>query len=155
MNEVELILQRGWPLTAEVVTAALAGTVMGFEREWRGSPVGMKTSALVCIGSTLYMQVGRALNEGGGDPTRMASQIVTGIGFLGAGAILHGKDGISGLTSAATVWFIGAVGVVIGSGFPLSGLLLTVLVMTIVLLLRTVEWYIFFKRSQKGTDSST
>lgn len=155
MSEVELILQRGGPLTVEVLTAALAGTVMGLEREWRGSPVGMKTSALVCIGSTLYMQVGRSLNEGGGDPTRMASQIVTGIGFLGAGAILHGKDGISGLTSAATVWFIGAVGVVIGSGFPLSGLLLTVLVMSIVLLLRTVEWYIFFKRSQKGTDSST
>jgi putative Mg2+ transporter-C (MgtC) family protein len=146
MDELTILTTQGPALVVEVLTAALAGSIMGFEREVRGSPVGMKTGALVCIGSTLYMQVGRALLAAGssGDPSRMASQIVTGIGFLGAGAILRGQGGITGLTSAATVWFIGAIGVVIGSGYPLSGLLLTLLVLAIVLVLRQVEGRIFF-----------
>ena len=121
----------------ELVGAAICGAVLGYERESRGSPAGMKTCTLVCIGATLYIQVSHALLAAtpGGDATRMASQIVSGIGFLGAGAILRGPIGVSGLTSAATIWFIGAVGVIVGCGRPISAFGLTLVV---VVLLRLI-----------------
>jgi putative Mg2+ transporter-C (MgtC) family protein len=126
----------------ELGAAALSGLVLGIERHRRRSQVGMKTCALICVGATAYMAIGHLILEvspAGGDPTRMASQIVTGIGFLGAGAILRGAGGVVGLTSAATIWFIGAVGVLIGCGYPLPGLALTVGVVGLIVGIRTLE----------------
>lgn len=139
----------------ELLAAAFAGGVLGYERELSRSPAGIKTCALVCVGATMYMQVGHVLtaNGGGGDPTRMASQIVTGIGFLGAGTILRDGRSVSGLTSAATVWFTGAVGVVIGCGLPVTGILAGLGVALTMRLLAAVEGRLFPHR--RGPSEAT
>jgi putative Mg2+ transporter-C (MgtC) family protein len=99
-------MQRLLYLLPELAAAALSGLILGLERHRRRSQVGMKTCALVCVGATTYMAIGNLiLGVSGqqGDPTRMASQIATGIGFLGAGAIIHGSGGVSGLLSRTTL----------------------------------------------------
>ncbi|MBZ0112061.1 MAG: MgtC/SapB family protein [Thermoanaerobaculia bacterium] len=124
------------------VAAALCGSLLGLERRRRHAAAGMKTYALVCLGATAYMSSGHLILEStglAGDPTRMAGQIVTGIGFLGAGAILRGDAGVSGLTTAAGVWFTGAVGVLIGCNLPLAGLALTLFAIALLYLLSKIE----------------
>lgn len=129
-----------------LAAATFCGVVFGYERERRGKPAGMKTNALICIGATTYMWAGHAIlaMEGGaGDPTRMASQIVTGIGFLGAGSIMRAGETVTGLTSAATIWFMGAVGVLIGCDLPALGIGLTLAALLVVLALRALEFRLF------------
>ena len=94
-----------------LLAGALAGAV-GFQREQVGKPVGLRTHALIGIGAALFTLAGMFGFAGPADPSRIAAGIVTGIGFLGAGAILHRSGGvIEGLTTAATIWLVAAVGV--------------------------------------------
>lgn len=117
-----------------LVIAAFAGAVIGIERELRGKPAGLRTIVLISMGSALFM-VGSeyiALSTPKGvvnDPARIAAQIVTGVGFLGAGAIITSRKGIIGLTTAAIIWITAAVGMVIGHGQLLLGSLAAVLVL--------------------------
>jgi putative Mg2+ transporter-C (MgtC) family protein len=146
MDELAYIGDHGADLLMDLAVAALCGAAIGWDRRRRGSPAGVKTFLLVCVGAASYMAVGHALLQDpgqSGDPTRMAGQIVTGIGFLGAGAILRGRSGVTGLTTAASVWQTGAIGVLIGCGMPLSGLTLTVLILVAVHTLGVVErrWF--------------
>jgi putative Mg2+ transporter-C (MgtC) family protein len=90
--------------------AAVLGAIIGLEREYRGYPAGVRTMALVCMGSAIFADMSR---EYGGDD-RIAAQIVTGIGFLGAGLIFREGVTIKGVTTAATIWTVAAVGVAIG-----------------------------------------
>ena len=103
-----------------LVLAAILGGLIGIEREIRDKPAGLRTNILICVGSTLFMslstQVAQLL---GGDPTRIAAQIISGIGFLGAGAVLHSHGFVLGLTTAATIWVVAGVGVALGSGMYL------------------------------------
>ena len=104
----------------QVVMAFFLGGLIGLDREKKLKAAGIKTNVLICLGATIYTSVS-LLNDGGGqtayDPNRIAAQIVSGIGFLGAGAILRGPGGgISGLTTAATIWVVAAIGVTIGLG---------------------------------------
>ncbi len=125
------------------VFAALCGGVIGIERERRGKPAGFRTNILICLGSTLYMLVGELLfqaqKSAGVDPTRIAAQVVTGIGFIGAGTILHARGAVTGLTSAATIWVVAGIGLLIGAGFPGLGLIATLLVLVILEVLRRLE----------------
>jgi putative Mg2+ transporter-C (MgtC) family protein len=111
----------------KLLLAAVLGAAVGVERGTHGRPAGLRTHSLVCVASTLLIIVSRAgamsgLTDSGGftvniDPSRMAAGIVTGIGFLGAGAILRvGDDLIRGLTTAACIWFVAAIGVAVGVG---------------------------------------
>jgi putative Mg2+ transporter-C (MgtC) family protein len=103
-----------------LVLAAILGGLIGIEREIRDKPAGLRTNILICVGSTLFMslstQVAQLL---GGDPTRIAAQIISGIGFLGAGAVLHSHGFVLGLTTAATIWVVAGVGMALGSGMYL------------------------------------
>src|SRR3954470_13616417 len=106
------------PLIAlKLVLAAVLGGIIGIEREIRDKPAGLRTNILICVGSTLFMsisaQVAKLL---GGDPTRIAAQIISGIGFLGAGAVLHSHGFVLGLTTAATIWVVAGIGMALGSG---------------------------------------
>jgi putative Mg2+ transporter-C (MgtC) family protein len=125
------------------VFAALCGGVIGIERERRGKPAGFRTNILICLGSALYMLVGELLLEAqktpGLDPTRIAAQVVTGIGFIGAGTILHSRGAVTGLTSAATIWVVAGIGLLIGAGFPALGVVATLLVLLILEALRRLE----------------
>jgi putative Mg2+ transporter-C (MgtC) family protein len=115
-------------LMLEIGLATVLGGAIGLERELGGKPAGLRTNILICIGSVLYTHLSiamlNAIGGGGGgtgtDPTRVAGQIVTGVGFIGAGTILHARGAVVGLTSAATIWVVAAIGVALGSGYYLE-----------------------------------
>ncbi|TSC84291.1 MAG: putative Mg2+ transporter-C (MgtC) family protein [Parcubacteria group bacterium Gr01-1014_13] len=98
-------------LVIRVVIAMLLGCVLGWQRQQRGKWAGLRTYALVSGGSALFTVI--SLTAFGGDPARIASNIVTGIGFLGAGTILHKQDRVEGLTTAAGLWMVAAVGMTV------------------------------------------
>ena len=104
----------------------LLGGIIGFERELAGKPAGLRTNILICIGAALLMDVSLRVSvidgKGIGDPGRIAAQIVSGIGFLGAGTILQGQGVVTGLTSAATIWVVAAIGMTVGAGFYIEGI---------------------------------
>ncbi len=101
----------------KALVAVIVGFLIGIERQWSRKPAGIRTNILVVLGATMFTIVSYEMAKTyNGDPTRIASNIVTGIGFLGAGAILHARGTIRGLTSAATLWVDGALGMMIGSG---------------------------------------
>ncbi|HAK94359.1 MAG TPA: magnesium transporter MgtC [Planctomycetes bacterium] len=111
--------------------AMVAGALIGFEREVRGKAAGMRTNMLICLGSCLLMIISLEITKAAGagaDPSRIASQVVTGIGFLGAGAIIRSQLHVSGLTTAATIWALAALGLVIGAGYYWLSALSTLLV---------------------------
>jgi putative Mg2+ transporter-C (MgtC) family protein len=100
-----------------LVLAAILGGIIGLEREMRDKPAGLRMNILICVGSTLFMSLStRVAQLLGGDPTRIAAQIISGIGFLGAGAVLHSHGFVRGLTTAATIWVVAGVGMALGSG---------------------------------------
>lgn len=92
--------------------AILCGGIIGLERQLRGKPAGIRTSVLICLGTLLFVRLASEIQ--GGDPTRVLGQVVTGIGFLGAGVILTSGGLVKGVTSAAVVWLLAAVGSAIG-----------------------------------------
>ena len=104
-------------IALKLILAAILGGIIGIEREIRDKPAGLRTNILICVGSTLFMSISTKVAEMlGGDPTRIAAQIISGIGFLGAGAVLHSHGFVLGLTTAATIWVVAGVGMALGSG---------------------------------------
>jgi putative Mg2+ transporter-C (MgtC) family protein len=110
---------------------------VGLERELRGKAAGLRTNILICVGATLFTQLSVDMAGGRGDPARLAAQIVTGVGFIGAGTILHARGAVTGLTSAATIWVVAAIGVALGSGAVLEGAGVTLLMLFV---LRGLGW---------------
>lgn len=127
-------------LAAKLFGAVLIGGGIGLEREIKGKPAGLRTNILICVGSALLMDLSIGLSEKyGGDPGRIAAQVVTGIGFLGAGTILHTRGMITGLTSAATIWVVAAIGLTIGAGLFIEALGATLAVMIVLVGMGWVE----------------
>lgn len=120
-----------------VVTSMICGTLIGWERRSRHKPAGLRTMALICVGSTIFTLASLLMGD---DPTadrgRIAAQVVTGVGFLGAGAIIREGMTVIGLTTGATIWTTAAIGVLIGTGYAAGGLGLTLLVLGMLVLLR-------------------
>ena len=129
--KLELLLQLG--------LATLLGGAIGLERELGGKPAGLRTNILICLGSVLYTKLSITMATGNADPTRVAAQIVTGVGFIGAGTILHARGAVVGLTSAATIWVVAAIGVALGSGYYLEGIATTLAVVVVLAGLGRVE----------------
>jgi len=131
-----------------LVLAAVLGGLIGIEREIRDKPAGLRTNILICVGSTLFMslstQVAQLL---GGDPTRIAAQIISGIGFLGAGAVLHSHGFVLGLTTAATIWVVAGVGMALGSGMYLVAAFATAMSLVTLYFLSFIEDKIQGRRS--------
>ncbi len=136
-----------WPalvsIAFKLLVAALCGVIIGYEREKRGKPAGLKTAVLVVMGACAYVLAAQlAMTHGGGGPSdtvRVISQVVTGIGFLGAGTIMQAKGGITGLTTAAAIWYMGAVGCTVAVGFPLLGLSLSLAALGVLTSLKWAE----------------
>ena len=128
---LELLLQLG--------LATLLGGAIGLERELGGKPAGLRTNILICIGSALYTQLSLAMVPAGADASRVAGQIVTGVGFIGAGTILHARGAVVGLTSAATIWVVAAIGVALGARHYPEALLSTVIVLVVLAGLGRIE----------------
>ena len=124
-------------MTFRIILAALTGALIGYERQMKGHPLGIRTNVLVCVSSTTIMMLSKAMVAETfqlygmiADP-RLAQQVITGIGFLGAGTIVHSDSNIKGLTTAATVWSVGCIGLVIGFGWYPLALLTTALVFAV------------------------
>jgi putative Mg2+ transporter-C (MgtC) family protein len=122
---------------------ALGGTI-GLERELRAQPAGFRTHVLVALGASLFTVSGIEL--GGADPSRVAAQVVAGIGFLGAGAILHERGAVHGLTTAASLWIAAAVGVACGAGVPELAAFAVVIALLTLIGLRYLENEYFPRR---------
>jgi putative Mg2+ transporter-C (MgtC) family protein len=130
------------PFMSRCGAAVLCGALIGLERELKGKPAGFRTNILISLGSAMYMSVGLLLNHEGGetgaDPSRIAAQVVTGIGFIGAGCIIQERGRVTGLTSAATIWVVAAIGIISGAGFPVLAFISAVIV---VVTLSALGWF--------------
>lgn len=122
-----------WEILIRLILAVIAGGLIGLEREIHGRAAGFRTQILVCLGATLIMLLSiygfaaSGIDEARWDPARLAAQVVSGIGFLGAGTILRDGPSIKGLTTAASLWVVAGIGLAIGSGFYLGAVITTVL----------------------------
>ena len=119
----ELVQSLRLDLLLKLAIAVLLGGAIGLEREIAGKPAGLRTNILICMGAALLTDVSVQIGVGSapgiprfGDPGRIAAQIVSGIGFIGAGTIMQARGTVTGLTSAATIWVVAAIGVTIGAG---------------------------------------
>jgi putative Mg2+ transporter-C (MgtC) family protein len=130
------------------------GLVLGVEREFRGHPAGVRTMALIGVGSCMFTVIGIEPAFGTRvDPTRVAAQIVTGVGFLGAGSILRQGEYVRGLTTAASIWVVASLGMAVGFGYIAVAVFATVLVMvTQILILPLENRFIRAKRRRRETD---
>ena len=133
-------------LAARVFTAALLGAALGLEREWRGKEAGLRTNTLIALGAALFTAVSVQVGSGDGDPGRIAAQVVTGVGFLGAGAILHHGATVQGLTTAAMIWVNAAIGVAAGSGHVRLAVVSTGIVLALMILLSPLDRWLGRKR---------
>ncbi|MDA8223630.1 MgtC/SapB family protein [Desulfosporosinus sp.] len=138
-----------YEIALRLFIACVFGGIVGFEREKNDSPAGFRTHILVSLGSALIMILSMygfndfvSVNK---DPARLAAQVVSGIGFLGAGTILRDRTSVKGLTTAASLWVVAAIGLAAGAGFYFSSFFVTLLVF--ITLERSVETY-FFRNSQ-------
>jgi putative Mg2+ transporter-C (MgtC) family protein len=131
-NLYDLGLEKAWVGLISIVISMICGAIIGIERERRDKPAGLRTVILIATGSTIYTIISLLIASDpahpNADPARLAAQILPGIGFLGAGAILHARGMVVGLTTGATIWTVAAVGVTIGSGHAAAGICFTLLI---------------------------
>ncbi|MFC1566824.1 MgtC/SapB family protein [bacterium] len=127
-----------------LVLAAVLGGVLGMEREKQKRSAGLRTHILVCLGSTLIMLVSiyvfQIFTKGEtADPSRIAASVVTGIGFLGAGAIIRSRENVIGLTTAASIWVSAGIGLAVGCGFYIGAFMATLIAFLTLGILKNVE----------------
>jgi putative Mg2+ transporter-C (MgtC) family protein len=144
MNYVEILLK--------LFLAVALGGLIGLERETSKKPAGFRTNILICVGSTMMMIVSSLLlqnaEENSGDLTRIAAGIITGIGFIGGGTIIQARGMIiAGLTTAATLWTVAGLGLLIGSGYYITAIIFTSVIMLVLIIFRKLENQILKKTS--------
>ena len=129
--EVEMILR--------LLLAAALGAIIGYQRERAKKPAGLRTHVLICIGAALFT-IASIYGFAADDTARVAAGVVAGVGFLGAGAIIRGGEGIvAGLTTAATIWSVAGIGLAAGAGLYLASAVATALVLIVLLIPRSVD----------------
>lgn len=142
----------------KLVVALLCGLALGAERQRKDKPAGLRTIVLITVGSTLFMVVSTLIGYVTDwpsatvqvDPSRIAAQVVTGIGFLGGGSILRARGSIQGLTTAATIWVASGIGLAIGLGFPLLALGVTAVVLVVLVALDPIARWLS-RRGERRT----
>ena len=136
-------MEEVWEWALRLLVAGLLGALVGTERESRGHPAGIRTQALVALAAALLTGVGAEGFAGSAaDPTRVASQVVTGIGFIGAGVILKNRGTVRGLTTAATLWLSAALGVAVGAGMVIPAVMAAVAAFLLMFGLSTLKPFI-------------
>ena len=134
-------------ITFRILLGFIFAAIIGLERQKKGSSAGFRTHILVCVGSTLIMLVSLHIfelfrNTTSADPGRIAAGVITGIGFLGAGAIIRSAEQIKGLTTAASIWVSAAIGLAVGCGFIFGAALVTFIAFTTLFFLKRIEKYL-------------
>jgi putative Mg2+ transporter-C (MgtC) family protein len=125
---------------SRLVLAAVLGGIIGIERQLKQRPAGLRTNMFICFGAAMFTVLSAELaGNMGGDHTRIAAQIIPGIGFIGAGSILHAKRGVAGLTTAATMFVVASIGMACGGGLYLEAVFSTLLIVMALLVLGWAE----------------
>jgi putative Mg2+ transporter-C (MgtC) family protein len=138
----------------DVGTALLLGLAIGIERQIGQHPAGLRTNALVCVGAALFVSLSR-LMEHDSSPTRVAAQVVCGIGFLGGGVILREGLNVKGMTTAATLWCSAAIGTLAGAGYPLHAMVGTGMILVTNASLHPVSrWIDHFTKATRSVETS-
>jgi len=127
---------------AAILLAIFCGVVIGLEREFMHKPAGLRTNVLICLGAALFTIISKRMAGDQDSITRIAAQIVTGVGFLGAGAVIQDRGGIHGLTTAATIWLVASVGMSCGAKLYWLAIISTVLAIVVLLGLAQVDKHI-------------
>jgi putative Mg2+ transporter-C (MgtC) family protein len=129
----------------DIVPALLAvgcGAVIGIERQFKHKPAGLRTNIMICLGAAVFTLISERMASGTqGEITRIAAQIVTGVGFLGAGAVIQDRGGIHGLTTAATIWLVASVGMACGARLYYLAIITTVLALAVLIGLGRIDRY--------------
>lgn len=137
----------------QILSAVILGGMVGYDREKKMKAAGLKTNILICLGATLYTVISmlnvKGFTGGPVDPNRVGAQIVSGIGFLGAGAIIQGRGSVVGMTTAATIWVVAAIGYTIGIGYPVSAGLFS---LTVLIVLKWINPVYRYLESEEGDD---
>jgi putative Mg2+ transporter-C (MgtC) family protein len=122
-----------WPDDViSLILAAFLGAAIGLERELSGKSAGLRTNLLICLGAAIFTIISRKMVAGtDGSVARIAAQIVTGVGFLGAGAVIQDRRGVHGLTTAATIWLVASIGMACGAGFYALAVVSTLIVIVV------------------------
>ncbi len=141
-------------IVLRLVLSVLFSGLIGLERQMHRRSAGLRTHILVCLGSCLIMLTSLYVfdiykDKATVDPARIAAGVITGIGFLGAGAIIREKEGVKGLTTAASLWVVSGIGLAVGVGFYSAGIVTTVLALTALYFMRRIEGMIFFENDSK------
>jgi len=145
-----------WPGDVfSIVLAVVLGAAIGIEREFSGKAAGLRTNVLICLGAAAFTIISKRMAGENDSLTRIAAQIVTGVGFLGAGAIIQDRAGVHGLTTAATIWFVASLGMACGAGLYELALILTLLAFFVLVGLRQIQKPLMrHKAKQKPKDAS-
>jgi putative Mg2+ transporter-C (MgtC) family protein len=154
-----------WTILFRLILAAVLSGMIGFEREFHGRAAGFRTHILLCIGSTLVMLTSMHIfdvyyGKVSVDPARIAAGVITGIGFLGAGTIMHSHSSVRGLTTAASLWVVAGIGLAVGSGLYFGSAITAVLTIVTLMLFSRIEhamirkdWYrTIYIEAKEGTD---
>jgi putative Mg2+ transporter-C (MgtC) family protein len=134
-----------------ILSAMSCGAIIGFERQIFGKPVGIRTAMLICLSTYIFVTVANSVASEATDPSRVVGQIITGVGFLGAGVMMSRNGLVIGVTSAAAIWILAAIGVTIASGYPATGIKLAILGVAVLVGVEIVENT--FKAMQQGVHS--
>jgi|ERR1017187_756476 putative Mg2+ transporter-C (MgtC) family protein len=127
-------------VVGRLLLAALLGGLVGLERELRHKPSGLRTNMLICLGASLFTIISYEMASSfGGDHTRIAAQIIPGIGFIGAGVVLRDRGEVTGITSAATIFVIASVGMACGAGMPVTALFTSLMLLVVLVALGFAE----------------
>lgn len=124
-----------------IFASFFCGAAIGLERQLRGKPVGIRTSSLIVLGTYFFVSIASLVNNEVTDPSRIIGQIVTGVGFLGAGVMMTKEDVIVGVTSAATIWSLAAIGVCIALIGPIVAIKLSIIVVAVLYVVDLLEAY--------------
>jgi putative Mg2+ transporter-C (MgtC) family protein len=150
-----------WQMVIKVVLAGLLGGLFGLERDYHGHDAGLRTNMMIAIASCLFTLLGIQafpIIPGAGatrDTARVAAQIVVGVGFLGGGVMLQTKNKVRGLTTAATIWLVAAVGMAIGVGFYFLAIFTSSLALAVLIFLAPISRYLEHRARTKTITSST
>lgn len=138
-------IRAGWAVVISqmllrLIVAAILGGIIGLEREVKHKPAGLRTQMFMCLGAAMFTILSYQLATAwGGDHTRIAAQIIPGIGFIGAGSILHSRGSVTGLTTAATLFVVASIGMAVGGGLFLPAIFATLVVLLALHILGVLE----------------
>ena len=138
-----------------IILAVIFGSAIGMERELSSKAAGLRTNALICLGAAVFTIISREIGGQNDSITRIAAQIVTGVGFLGAGAIIQDRGGVHGLTTAATIWLVASIGMACGAKFYALAFIATLIAIGVLIGLAKIEKVIKRLRAAKKDNSTS